>query len=459
MRVTRRATVGNLLTHGIIELVSDRAHDGRLRLLVWNGTRAYIADSVTEKVQPPSAPESEREKIEYVPVDIDLTVRRSIRFAERADSFDSSRKLFDDLCGVIKLYTELPERFVFLVAHVVRASWFSDYSDSWISLAITGPPSYQGQQLFRLLLCLCRRPLLLAEVSLPALCALPMDLCPSLFIDRSDFSPQLQRVLRATQARGHVAWKGKLVRTRCTTVVCTDVSLNYPGSGWSGIEIPAIPTCPALPVLTQHIEQRIADEFQPKLLMYRVSNHRQVMDSAFDVPAFTPPVRDVARYLGACVVDDPDLQAGIVNLMKEEDEQVHEAFSADLVRIVLDAMLRLCHKPDKASAFVGEITTAANEILEQRGEALELKPRLVGSKLRLLGLATTRLDASGRGILLLDSVRKRIHEMAWSNGVLGSDGDQSVCDHCDDLLAEQELERRDSKRIEQISIEPDSSAG
>jgi hypothetical protein len=53
--------------------------------------------------------------------------------------------------------------------------------------------------------------------------------------------------------------------------------------------------------------------------------------------------------------------------------------------------------------------------------------------LKALGLPTRRLDAAGRGILLLDAVRQRIHKLAWSYQLPAVRGNTPSCRHCREL--------------------------
>src|SRR5271169_4640276 len=72
----------------------------------------------------------------------------------------------------------------------------------------------------------------------------------------------------------------------------------------------------SLPILDQRVQQQIAEEFQPKLLMYRLVNYRRASVSELDVSDFTSPVRDLARCLGASVPDEPELQGEIAPLLR-----------------------------------------------------------------------------------------------------------------------------------------------
>src|ERR1700740_2452741 len=154
--------------------------------------------------------------VTFEPVSLDPSVRQAMRFPSHVDSFGTSRQLLNDICEVIKQYTKVDETLVLLAAHAVRTSWFPEAPGSPIGLAICGPRSPQCQQLFLLLSCMYRHAMVLGDISLAALCSLPMDLSPSLFIERYEHSARLQKLIRATCNRGYIPSKGKVVRTSCT---------------------------------------------------------------------------------------------------------------------------------------------------------------------------------------------------------------------------------------------------
>ena len=139
--------------------------------------------------------------------------------------------------------------------------------------------------------------------------------------------------------------------------------------------------------------------------------------SQFDAPELTSPAREIARTLGSCVVDDADLQARVIPLLQEHDDEHRADSSLTMHAIVVEAGLFLCHENKRESAYVGEVTTISNGILKGRGETLELEPRTVGHILRAMGLHTKRLGEAGRGIFFLKETRRRIHRLAWSYGV------------------------------------------
>jgi hypothetical protein len=413
----------------MIELVAGDVSSGPFNLLVWDGAQAHIQPSVPLTAEPGCKFEP---RVFDAP-EVDSTICRAIRFPTGAAPYESSPKLFGDLCALVQKYTGLPERLIYLAAHSVLASWFPDCTAIPICLSIVGPQSNQGSQLFRLLSCLYRRPLLLAEMSVFGLRSLPMELCPALFIERYELSAQLQGFLHALNAHGaYIPRKGQLLSVTFARVVYTEEPLSDDALGASAIKIPVTPTRQPVPILDKLAQEQIADAFQPKLLMYRLANYRRVAQSDFDVSRFLPPVRELARCLGACVPGEPELQQRIISLLEERNEEVQTERATDLNSIVVEVMFSFSHEEKKQSVRVGELTTAVNAILEQRGELLELRPRTIGYRLGALGLTTKRLDAAGRGLLLLAGTRRRIHRLARDYGVPVAPSVQG-CSYCERL--------------------------
>jgi hypothetical protein len=419
-------TFGEAFPGFMIELLASPASPKGVELLCWDGTEAHVQSHVS--LTP--APGANFKPRVFVPPDLDPTTWRAIRFPTHAAPYESTQALFSDLCTLVKRFTDLPERLVQLASHSVLASWFSDCTAIPICLSIFGPRSNPGGQLFRLLSCLYRRPLILGEMSAARLSSLPLELSPSLFLERHEYRRDVERLLRALDVQdAYVPRKGKLVTLNLTRVVCSEGPLYDDTFSGGAIEIPVTAPDVCLPILDRVVQQQIADEFQPKLLMYRLRNHVQVVGSKFDVPDFSSPVREVARTLGTCVPDAPELQEKISSLLREAHEELESYRGTDLNSIVLETMLGFCHDKTRQSVRVGEITSAVNAILERNGELLELSPRKIGYTLKALGLITKRLDAAGRGILLLQATRERIHSVARNFLVDAADGDQE-CPHC-----------------------------
>ncbi len=150
-----------------------------------------------------------------------------------------------------------------------------------------------------------------------------------------------------------------------------------------------------------------------------LENFIRIPNTLIDFSDLVLPLRDLGSCLAGCITDAPELQEEVALLLEERNRQIQWERETDLYAVVVEAMFSLCHEENKDSLHVGEITVVANEILKRLGEALEMDPRSVGDKLRLLCLATRRLDAAGRGMLL-----------AWDYKVPGVDGNVWQCQYC-----------------------------
>jgi hypothetical protein len=154
-----------------------------------------------------------------------------------------------------------------------------------------------------------------------------------------------------------------------------------------------------------------------------------VAASNFQVSGFRPEVCATAQVLGASIVNDPELQRGIIALLKERDEQSRVDRATGQNGIVLKAVLWHCHQSDQQQVFVREIAGTANRIYSEEGESLKISNETVGHVLKNLGLYTRRLGNAGRGLMLDKDTQSRIHELSYASEVAGV----IACGYCHDL--------------------------
>jgi hypothetical protein len=171
-------------------------------------------------------------------------------------------------------------------------------------------------------------------------------------------------------------------------------------------------------------------DFQNRLLFYRFISHDQVAASKFGVNGFRPETRALAEVLGAVIVDDLELQNGIMELLQERDEQSRVDRASGQDGMVLKAVLWHCHQPDQQQVFVREIAATANRIYSEEGESLKISNETVGHVLKNLGLYTRRLGNAGRGLMLDKATQSRAHELGHANEVLPDSAGVPACGYC-----------------------------
>jgi hypothetical protein len=243
---------------------------------------------------------------------------------------------------------------------------------------------------------------------------LPAELRPTRLICQSD--ARLDKQLAALQFAGFgMAGEGGQTISGATVIYAGDTEFK---SRFAEVclQLRVSATGGSFGPQEEELETGRINKLQDQLLMYRLRNYSKLKASQFDVAEFSGATREVARTLGRCIVDAPDLQARLTNLLRSRDDAERTESATTLEAVVLEALVVCCHER-KASIHVSEIATLANGILSRSGESVELSPRQAGGKIKGLGLRTTRLDSGGRGVYLLKEQCARVHELGRAFGV------------------------------------------
>ena len=359
----------------------------------------------------------------YVAAPLDPRFEQVLRLPSDTTDFVSVETLISDLTKLLNEYVGLSEDMTLLVAAFILSTWQVECFPCSPCLNVWGPAGSETN-LMALLSSVCRHPLRVAEPSLRELSSLPSGLSLTLIL-KEPGERALSRLLSAiTDPEVSLLRGGSLVKMLCATVVFTNEPTSVTALG-----VPLLLAKPPHRRLSRADAQQWADEFQPRLMRYRISQHLQVANSQFDEHGFAPASRLLARILGAAVEGSASLQGRMVEALRSVDEQAKTVHSQDLGAVVVEALLSLCHE-QKQEAYVREITELANGILLGRHETMKLSPKGVGAILRKkLGLFTERHGAGYR-MVLTEGARRRIHELAAAHHTLSSLDAHSGCSLC-----------------------------
>ncbi len=346
-----------------------------------------------------------------------------------------ARQLFDDISAVLHKNVMLPRKDCSLLAYWAIATWFTDYLPFLPSVVITGPAS-TGDLLLRTLMAVCRRPVLLGELSPAILRKLPInELAPTLLIREPQLDRYMSALLNASNQPGYLFFSGKtfqqLYCPKCIYVgecfkdapaMSNSVHINLSGS--------ALRPRHSLPT-----DEEITS-FQNRLFWYRLLNHDKVAAANFRVSEFRPEISVVADVLAAAMVDDVELQRGVIEVLKDRDEQSRVDHATGVNALVLRAVLFHCHQKDQRK-FVREIAATTNRLYAEDGESLKLSSESVGHVLKNLGLYTRRLGNAGRGLMFDKATQSHAHSLAHEYDVLTS---EPTCEYCHQLQTPQSQE-------------------
>jgi hypothetical protein len=367
----------------------------------------------------------------YVPPDLADSFQQAIVFPEEARDFGSTEALFAAIKESIMNFG-LPEQAALIASYFVLSSWFVDTLPAAPFLLISGTRA-QATVLLSLLSCLVRHPLPLVQISAGSLRSLPMNLNPTLLIDDELISDPLFRLLSVSSSRNAniVGTAGVTNAYGAKALYCGPVARDD-SFGDAVMHINLAPSDSRLPLLTQKDRQDVAARFQPGLLAYRVKNIARVAAAQFTFPGLPTQCQLLASLLAVCIVDAPELQAGVGALLEAQHQQTRADRWGDPSNVVIEALLSRCHRRQNEGdvVHVGDIAADAAAILAGRGETAKLEPRAIGSILRKLGLNGKR-DSKGYRFVLDNPFCDRIHKLAEQFDVATvQEGGLATCADC-----------------------------
>jgi len=375
----------------------------------------------------------------YVP-QMPLALYQSLILPTWIGTFLSDRQLFDSIVALLRKHVMLSEKECSLLAYWSIATWFPDFLPFIPSVVITGPAA-AADLLLRTLVAVCRRPVLLADASPAVLGALPLGaLSPTLLMREPQLNKRMAALLDASSQPGYWVLRNKdFQQFYCAKCIyigeAAGDQLSTPNSIHIRVGGNSLRSFYPLPA------DDVIQDFQNRLLFYRIMRRDVVAASKFRVSGFRPEVCAIAQVLGASMGCDPELQRGIIELLKERDEQSRVDHASGQNGMVLRAVLWHCHQHNQQQVFVREIAATANQINREEGESLKISNETVGHVLKNLGLYTRRLGKAGRGLMLDKATQSRAHELSYASDVLPDSAGVPDCGHCHkmQLLETQEV--------------------
>jgi len=413
-------TSGKIFPDGsVLDLV--RVPNGEINLVMWD---RKCAKTATEFVR-----NGER----YLPLRIGASIGRWLQLPHETADYNSTRELFTKISSLISQVTQAHRDVVDLITFLVFSTWLCDSLPSAPFLWIVTPPMTSAGPLAQVLTLLCRRAFAVNEASLAELHSLAVDLQPTLITEVFRPTPGLLNRLRTSIRRGELtATRGEIVDASCANVVFAREPLRDRASAGFPLELALSPTPDYIPRMSASKAEQIAAEYQAQLLHYRFLNLAKVHAPAFELSQFATPMQEIAYNLGACIVDDKELQAQLAALLKPADSEVRVECASLFTAIVVEVLLVRCHTATGKYFAVIDVCKDVNTVLRARGDVIELSPEKVGWILRALNLHTEFLPGGRKGLALSNAVRKEIHELALAYGVrtLRELPEKIECLHC-----------------------------
>jgi hypothetical protein len=203
--------------------------------------------------------------------------------------------------------------------------------------------------------------------------------------------------------------------------------------GQVGLNVSINPARRQLPRLTEIEERAAADEFQARLLAYRMIQHPQVQKREIEAEAIGSGLADQLRTWSAAIPEHSDLQQSVLEAFTECRDAASAKRYEDPNCLVAEAALMFCHRTGTEHFFVRELAEKVNDLLAGRHAGYSFEDRKIGSVLRKLGIQAERAT-NGFRVKLDEAMRKRIHRLSAAYQSLSVQPQKLRCVHCKEFV-------------------------
>jgi hypothetical protein len=372
------------------------------------------------------APKIHHEGQTYVVPKLPASIASSLILPTGLADYGKTLELFHNVESLLQKHLLLSGKPCKLLTYWCISTWFLDVLPFVPALLVTGP-ALAADHLFRVLRCVCWRPILLGGISSAVFRAIAVEqLRPTLFIREPRMNKRKIQLLSASDQPGYLTVHGK------ETFDCYSARCIYIGEHndqvWDSTGIHLHVAIPRLvPGAAGIPSQTDTQLLQNQLFRYRCFNHDLVAFENFEPGNLSPETVAMGLHLGAAIVDDTVLQHEVIDLLKEHDEQARVDRAITLNAVVLKAVLHHCHEGEQQQVLVRDLTATVNNLYRVEGEPTKLSNERLGRVLKGLGLYTRRVKSAGRGLILDNATRLRIHDLSYADEALP---DVPACGYC-----------------------------
>jgi hypothetical protein len=396
-----------------IELV--RAQDGEnLALLHWSGGRAKIA------------PEFRHSGRVYRPLELNESMASAIRLPSRLADYGSPTALVQEIADLFEDYVGLGPLESSQVTLWNTSNWFGDFLQNPPILVISGPDLSHAMTLFGVLQSVCRRGLVLVEISRSTFRWLPMEIRPTLLIAQPDIPPRVLSLWCASNYRGALVPgpRGTVIDAACPKAIFVGMdeasTLNGPTVHLR------LPVAPAnLPRLDDRERKLIAEKYQPMLAKYRLDYLESVREARFARGPVNFANAALALSLSTCIPDEPELAKKLDMVLQAEEQNRIQARCSDPDLALLEVLWFQLEGPDDEIS-VAALADFTNSLLRSRGENRAYSAEEIGWGLRRMNIPR-RDRREGKSVRFSLEISTRVHRLVEDFGLqLAPHGDSCL---------------------------------
>jgi hypothetical protein len=396
----------------LVELVEDSGNPGRTCFALWKDGEVRFVDRLEQDGQV------------FAPLPRNNEVLGRLRLPNAAIPYESVQVLLRRLESLISQCVAIDEKLVPVLADFVLSTWFVYRLEVAPYLSVVGLPQSGKTTLLKVLSLVCRRSLLIADITSASFYHTCAQFMPTMLIDEMGSignNRTLRRMLRSGTTRdGLAVRKNRIFHCYGAKVLSwleppDDAALNS-----RCVLIPMFESnSTALCRTDEPKVQQMAADLQAQLLRFRLEHYKTVKPAA--VPGdeiLRPRTRDLLRALSAGHAQDAERCQGLLKFF-ESDEAVPLEPLSPAHNAVLLALFAMSHIGDISFDCISHLTEKVNLLLEQSGDRLRLLPRKVGAVLTLFGFTNRTRTNSGWVFYLSQQDEEKLHQLAACYGIDG----------------------------------------
>jgi hypothetical protein len=366
---------------------------------------------------------------------------RHIRFANGAEHHESARFLFESIINMLRKTADLSVESSFLVAAFVLSTWIIEKLAIAPYLSLVGPPGSGKTTVLRVLELLCRRSLATADISSAAFYDLSENVTTTLLIDEAATLSNRREIFHMLRAgstpgfvtlRKHGSYRSYGARVFAWTALPDDPALASRSliipmkcSSRRDLLLPSDPW-----ILT------VVARAQQQLLHFRLSNYATLRPHPIaGEDQLQPRARDLLRCLAAPFQSEPEIIAGLLEVMQGQ-ETLRDMLSPQQ-SATIGALFEILHELrelDNKNWLIpfSRLQHSVNILLEGQGEATIHSGKQMGGVLTSLGLTDRKLTNTGTVLILSRAIREQVHQLLRMHkvGTQTTHEQMDKCPHC-----------------------------
>jgi hypothetical protein len=395
----------------LVETVEDPTDPNRTLFAIFRRGRVRLVEDVED-----------RERI-LVPITRSTLGFAEVKLPRGVMPYRSVKRLMDTLPSFIRSVVDVPDRYAELLSAFVLYTWIADRLPTAVYLSIIGLPQSGKSTLLELLSLLCRRALLVNDISQAAAYQACTNFGPTLLIDEidwrssgtaSNFRQLLRsgishssRALRVRQSSCSFGPKvfGSLEASSDSALNSRCIQLIMAETDKRGLLKPGHPSV-----------VKFANDLQQQLLRFRFNSYNLIAPAKVrGAEDLRPRSRDILSSLAAPLVRSQLWIQILFEFLKRNHDPVtpesleprQEALNAAIWTIVH------CNGSLQNIRFGGELGLRkwTNHLLLNGGERLSVTEKEVGRMLASLGYRSTQRTKVGWILWLNTSTVARCHQL------------------------------------------------